>query len=283
MNILLLGGTGYLGKHLIPLLAKNNKIYVFVRDNQNIDLINNFDCNIKDNISICTMSNVNNAKYEWIINLAASYMRNGLYKVLQGNYVFPAGIVTLLQQNEKLSNILTIGTGLPDDFNFYSFCKNQFLDLCKFYNRQNTENIINVRLENFYGPDEPRNRFLPSVIEKLKCNEDVKLTEGFQHRDFIYIDDVVDGLMQVFSFYQDKKEGFADVPLGTGVAPTIREVVEFCKKECGSSSKLLFGAVPLRWNEPDSVADLHKLQEIGFKPKYDWQTGMRKMIKEFKL
>jgi hypothetical protein len=50
-------------------------------------------------------------------------------------------------------------------------------------------------------------------------------------------------------------------------------------KETNSQSKLQFGAVEMRKNEPSTVADLSVLRGLGYsKPLTHWQDGMKKVI-----
>lgn len=211
-------------------------------------------------------------------------MKAGGYKVWESNCRVPSDILFKLNAAGQFPSVLTIGTGLPDNFNLYGFCKKQFFDLCAFCNRQNGHKVINIKLENIYGADEPRERFLPGVVQKLLRNEKIELTEGFQHRDFIYIDDAIDGMLSVLRYYSESSEnGNFEIPLGTGEAPAIRELITYCKEVTHSDSELLFGAIPLRRDEPDSVADMAGLSKIGFKPRYDWRTGIKIMIERFKL
>ena len=211
-------------------------------------------------------------------------MKAGNYSVWESNCKVPSDVLLLLNNAGLFPNILTVGTGLPDDFNLYGFSKKQFYDLSSFLNKKNQIKNINIKLENFYGEDEPRDRFLPGAIEKLLKNQDVELTEGYQKRDFIYIEDVILALTAVLDYYTKSPDnGNFEVPVGTGVAPSVREVISYCKEITHSSSRLLFGSVPLRWNEPDSVADITALSKIGFKPRYAWRDGIKLMIERFKL
>lgn len=73
-------------------------------------------------------------------------------------------------------------------------------------------------------------------------------------------------------------KGYKEIPIGTGEAPSIREIVEFVHTETQSNSQICFGAIPMRPNEPDCVADISKLKEMGFSCQYSWKTGLQKMI-----
>lgn len=293
-KLLLLGGTGYVGRHLVPVLAVDNDVTLLTRHSSDISFLNKLEAPARKNIRTASLddlcfggfmlTNGSGGGYDWFINLSCSYMRAGNYRVWESNYEVPSGVLLKLGETGVFPDVLTIGTGLPDNFNLYGFSKKQFLDLCNFCNRKNQHKIVNVELENFYGEDEPRDRFLPGVIQKLLEEEPVELTEGYQHRDFIYIDDVVNGIRSILHHYSESHDnGLFEVPLGTGEAPTVREIITFCKEITHSSSELLFGAVPLRWNEPDSVADTAALSKIGFSPQYKWRDGMKHMIERFKL
>ncbi|MEZ9922358.1 NAD-dependent epimerase/dehydratase family protein, partial [Vibrio breoganii] len=70
----------------------------------------------------------------------------------------------------------------------------------------------------------------------------MQLTQGTQRRDFVYIDDVVSAykvLIQNLINLRDQET----IPVGSGVAPTIRELVEVIHSCSNSKSELEFGAV----------------------------------------
>ena len=132
-----------------------------------------------------------------------------------------------------------------------------------------------MKLETYYGPDEPSGRFIPSVVRKLMADEPVKLTEGTQKRDIIHIDDVVHNLKRVI--FDIDESGYHDIPLGTGDAPTIREITDYLKRVCNSRSDLIYGAIPMRPGEPDSVADVELMRRYGIKTEINWKDGLRSM------
>lgn len=145
----------------------------------------------------------------------------------------------------------------------------------KYYSITNNINFFNILLENFYGENEPKDRFIHYLIGKLKNNEDIDLTDGKQKRDFVYIEDVIEALNLIIS---SNLKGYIDIPIGSGKAISIRELVEYIKELLNSKSNLNFGAVPSRNNEYSGIPDLSILNKIGFQPKYDFKSGIKKLL-----
>ena len=72
---------------------------------------------------------------------------------------------------------------------------------------------------------------------------------------------------------------FIDVPIGSGTAPTVRQFIELVHSLTGSSTQLDFGVIPYRDNEAmHCQADLKIMTQIGWKPIYDLESGLKKYI-----
>ena len=110
-------------------------------------------------------------------------------------------------------------------------------------------------------------------------NQDMDLTLGNQKRDIISIYDVVGALLCVIGF---GLKGFHEIPIGTGEGPTIRDIVTYIKMACDSRSNLNFGIVPMRKDEPDCIADITKLTNMGYICKHNWKQGIREMVKDIR-
>lgn len=283
MKCVVFGATGYLGGKLVHrLVAAGHAVACVVRSTSSLARLED----IRDRILLCEQDNLPQVlaaeSWDCLINLACRYPRNSKtdMDMFEANFYQPLGIFTACLQC-GVRRFITIGTGLPDDLNVYALSKAKFADVLKWYAsccalQGNPISVCNVELENFYGEDEPTDRFLPGTVAKLKRNETILLTAGTQIRDFVYVEDVLDNLMALVS-RQDLPE-YLDLPLGSGEGVSIWELVTYLKEMLHSDSQLCFGAVPSRMNEPDSVADRETMQRFGVSIRYGWKEGMKKFL-----
>lgn len=285
MKIIVLGATGYLGSRVVrKLLEQNHQILCLKRVESSMhnleDILNGLQfCDIDDLegfLGQCAQP------YDCLINLACKYSSNAKddMDIYMANLIVPLRVFLNCISN-GVRKIITIGTGLPDEFNTYCISKSKFAELCKWYGDRyradgNELQICNVELENYYGEGEPINRFIPATIDKLKRNEKILLTAGDQKRDFIYVGDAVRNIVKLVNM--NSLPDYCDFPLGTGEGIPMREIIEYLKEITGSNSELCFGAIEKRMNEPDSFADCTKMMEYGLTAEYSWKEGFKKII-----
>lgn len=274
MRIVLLGGTGYLGSQILQQLEYNkHDILCITRQPEKYTGDKNIEyCNL-----LSAESRIRNFRPEIFFSAVGRYLKGEAaeWEVMEANFEVPGRILQACVMAGAKRGI-AIGTALPDDFNMYTFSKKLLADLGQWYAGQRRIEFINVRLEMFYGIGEPKERFLPWAMQKMFHGEDVPLTCGTQRRDMIYIEDVVDNVCSLLE--TDMSKRYADIPLGTGEAPSIREVIEYLYDLTGSHPRLLFGEVPMRLNEPDTVADKKEMNKWGLKTRYSWREGLNLLI-----
>lgn len=176
MKILLLGSTGYLGGNIVRKLVEDGHHVICVvrptsdcsrldTSNKNIELISN---NL-DQIELT----LREQDIDWVINGVCTYKPNAsLYgDMLESNVIFPLSVLNLAIKYH-VKNYMTIGTGLPDDFNVYSFTKHQFSEFGRFLSEKDHINFLNLKLEMFYGgTHEPSSRFLKACHNHMRENE----------------------------------------------------------------------------------------------------------------
>ena len=292
MKIAVSGASGYLGYKLIKVLAeKNNLILAITRKSS--DRLSEIQKKYAEKISICELISddlfvaVESFKPDCVYSTTCCYETDSkfLERTVDSNYTFPAALLkTAIHSGNQIGKpvrFISIGTSLPASLNLYSLTKKQFADLGAFFANLGKIQFVNVLLESFYGSDEPENRFIPRTIRKLLDNEDVDVTEGKQHRDYVSAEDAVD----ILSFLATAKisEKLISIPVGSGESPAIREILEYLKIITDSKSNIKFGAVLSRPNEPSTKADLAILRNLGYtKEMTNWKDGMSKMVEDIK-
>ena len=292
MKIVVSGSTGYLGFNLIKKLADNdNQILAITR--KNTEKLSTLCKKYAGKISICELISddlflaVESFKPDCIYSTTCCYEADSkfLERTVDSNYTFPSALLKAAIHSETLTGkpvrFINIGTSLPSSLNLYSLTKKQFSELGEFFANLDKVQFVNVLLESFYGSDEPENRFIPRTIRKLLNNEDTDVTEGTQQRDYVSAEDVIDAL--IFLTTADISESFISIPVGSGESPSIREILEYLKIITNSKSKINFGAIPSRPNEPSTRADLTVLRNLGYdKEITTWKNGMKKMVEDIK-
>lgn len=216
----------------------------------------------------------------YVIHTACRYDREGisLQEVFDANMTFPLLVLDAVLKGEKKVLWLNTDTALDKMINAYSLSKHQFAEWGNYFANQGKIDFVNVLLEQFFGEGDSGSKFIPFLLNKMLHNEALDLTDGMQQRDFIYVDDVVDAFLILCN---KRPQGYMEVPLGTGEAPQVREVVEYLATLVGTESELRFGVLGKRPLEPDiSVADVSVLKQMGFQCRYTWQEGLKKMVEE---
>lgn len=274
-TLLVTGGTGYLGRWLLPALrAKGFRILLLSRSCRNLPSAN----------YIYTPGEAEKAftshKIWGVLHLAACYGRQNetAEEVFLANTAFPLRLLELAVKYRVL-HFFNTDTILTPFLNFYSLSKNQFFQWLSLY--VDKIQVTNLRLDHFYGPEDSPVKFVAWLVKNLKENTPVlNLTEGAQTRDFIYVEDVVAAYLQILSVADSFSLGkIYSFDVGSGVKTSVKEMVLLLHKMLKSSTKLNFGAVPYRKNEQlEYIVDVSALQSLGWRAKTSLKEGLRKIL-----
>lgn len=128
-----------------------------------------------------------------------------------------------------------------------------------------------------YGPDQKdETKLIPYVIDSLLHNRSPKMSSGARLVDWIYVDDVVEGLVRLAS--ADGVTGHT-VDLGTGKLESVRSVVEQLARLMGASVPLHFEAGADRPMEQVRAADVAATESrIGWRPSTSLEAGLQATI-----
>lgn len=285
-KILITGGTGFLGEHLIKRLAQlGYYLIVLKRPTSNIKNLLKISGRIKfidiDKNSFKSLFVDNKLNIDCIIHLATNYGRNGETDddIYASNVTYPLELMEASKEcNIKL--FINTDTVLNRGVNTYSSTKDIFKLIGKKIAEKNKFKFVNIKLENMYGPGDATSKFSTFVIRScIKNVESIDLSSGYQKRDFIYIDDVVNSYILLITKFNDGATLDDEYHVGTGIRTSIREFATLSKKIVGSNTKLNFGAIEDRQNEIDlSSADFASIIKMGWACKYNLTSGLEKTI-----
>ncbi|MFH1826773.1 MAG: NAD-dependent epimerase/dehydratase family protein [bacterium] len=168
--------------------------------------------------------------------------------------------------------------GMPDMS--YGWAKLTCEYLARLAYQKNGLKSVTYRPFSGYGEDQDDNYPFPSICKRVLANKGAKVIKvwgtGRQMRDFIHIDDCVDGVLATM----DKIDNGDAINLGTGIFTSFIDFVKIAAELCGFSPK-----VEGTSNKPEGVfaraGDPTKLHSLGFKHTIDFKTGIERALKYY--
>lgn len=149
------------------------------------------------------------------------------------------------------------------------------------YHRQHALDIKVIRIFNTYGPrmHPSDGRVVSNFIMQALRDEDITLYgDGSQTRSFCFVDDLVDGFVKLMG----SSNFTGPVNVGNPNEFTIRELAELVIELTGSKSKLAFRPLPqddpLQRRPNISLAQ----EKLGWEPKIQLREGLGRTIDYFK-
>ncbi|HEX3867429.1 MAG TPA: NAD-dependent epimerase/dehydratase family protein [Gemmatimonadaceae bacterium] len=142
---------------------------------------------------------------------------------------------------------------------------------------------VRCRFFNSYGPGEvpgPYRNVIPNFIWRAMHGEPLIITgTGDETRDFIYVDDLVDGLCRAATV--EKAHGRA-FNLGTGRQTRVRDLAETIIALCGSDSQIEFAPRRAWDHSVRRQADVGRATaELGFRPAMELRRGLEHTMQWF--
>lgn len=287
MKLLITGASGFLGSALtLRMLELGHEVALLLRPTSRLDRLGGADarCELGRCETDAERSRfVAQVQPDVVIHTACAQGRSGesVLQLSDANLRLGLGILQALLDARRPATFINSATALAPDLNFYSLSKSQLADCGRLLATQSAGllRFVNVRLQHMYGPGDDRSKFLTYVMHTCHANEPgLKLTRGEQHRDFIYVADAVSAYGKLVERHAQLPP-VVDIDLGSGVAPSIREVVETVHRLTGSRTELQFGALPYRANEAMHLqADIAQLQALGWAPEYSLEQGLAQTL-----
>lgn len=161
--------------------------------------------------------------------------------------------------------------------NVYAASKAAVWSFCQMYARTERWPIHGAMIFQAYGPGQPEKALIPAAFAAALAGDDFPMTSGEQERDWVYVQDVVDGLAAMMTC---GLEPGTTVELGTGQATSVIEVVRRIYALAGRGGHPRPGALPDRPGETAvQIADVERTAAlIGWRANHPLSRGLELVL-----
>jgi len=295
-KILVTGGDGFLGQHLVRALISRGvpKANIFVphREEYDLRLIENCRQVLRGMDAVVHLAGVTGDGEFHRDHPAEIFYDNLLLGVELLEAAREVGVekfvgigsVTEYPQNAPLpyeEQNLWVGPvdGLHEA---YTIAKKMLLVQGQAYRAQYGLNVIHVLLTNLYGPGKEavRGFVVTNIIQRmLQAEADGSAYvevwgTGQPTRDFLYVEDAAEGIVRALESYDQPEP----VNLGSGWEISIRELTEIVAKILDFRGEIRFDPAKPEGVRRRMVNPTRAEKEFGFRPRTSFEDGLRKTI-----
>jgi nucleoside-diphosphate-sugar epimerase len=295
-NILIAGGTGFIGFHLAKKLKKLNFNVTCLSHkkptkNRLVKNIHYLVCDVK---KYNDLKKKLNKRYDYVFNFSGNIDHSNKLETQKTHYKGCQNLVKLFLK-KKINLFVQVGSSLeygklnsPQKENqicrpvsFYGKSKLMASQYLKQVNKKSSFPFVVLRLYQIYGPKQKFDRLIPNVIKSCLKNQKFKCTEGTQKRDFLYIDDLINLLLKIM---KTKKIKSGVYNVGSGSPTQIKFIINCVIKKI-KKGKPLFGKIKMRKDEIANLyPDVTKIKNnFKWKAKLSIIKGLHKTIKSYKI
>jgi GDP-L-fucose synthase len=302
-RLLVTGGAGFLGKHVVRELERRGCREIFIPRSKDYNLVK----------SEAVKRVYRDAKPDVVIHLAALVGGIGANRENPGKF-FHDNLMMGVQMMEQgrffeIEKFVAIGTvcaypkftpvpfkeddlwnGYPEETNApYGLAKKMLLVQAQAYRQQYGFKAIYLVPVNLYGPednfDPESSHVIPALIKKcvdaMESGEEriVVWGTGQASREFLYVEDAAEAIVLATEKY-DKPE---PLNIGAGFEIKIKDLVSLVVELTGFQGEIVWDNTKPD-GQPRRRLDVSRAEkEVGFKAKTDFREGLRKTIEWYKV
>jgi len=302
MKILVTGGAGFIGSHLVDRLVKYHQVVIV--DNLSTGLIENINKKAifykADITDTKKMKNIFKKEIPEIVSHCAAIVnvRKSMVEPMSTINVNVLGSLNILEccREFGIKKIIFHSTGgacygnpeyLPADekhptrpISIYGISKKTVEDMLFSYSQNYGLDYTVLRYSNIYGPRQNTSDEVGVIsifIEAMLANKRPTIFgDGSQTRDYLFIDDVINA--NIIMLKKGKNEIFN---VGTGKETSIKKIFDIIKNNLSSDIKPEYEKE--RKGDIKRISlSIEKIKKFGWNPKISSEEGIRKTIEYYK-
>lgn len=292
MKLLLLGGSGFIGsqlahklidaKHDVTIVGSRSSFVLAGAKYKQLDFVSctNFDNLIKDSDIIVHMvstiipsDNLKTTNQEISDNVFPTTLLLESASKFKKKLIFISSGGTIYGENSK-KNTESSPTNPICNYGISKLLIEKYLFL---YNHFYGLNYSIIRLSNPYSETiyhGKKQGVVPIIIEKIINNEPIEIWGKHQIRDFIHIDDVIEGIIDIINY--DGKERIFN--LGSGTGHTVEDIISIASAKLHKTPSIKYGP-SRKCDVKHNVLDISLItRETKWQPTLSLEDGIDKVI-----
>ncbi len=295
-HIMVTGATGFIGSNLVrKLLEKEFVVTAIVRDERKAKIIFK---EIKDSVLFYEWDNSisNIADYmkkqraDCVVHLATKYITQSMAEdiddLVESNITFGIKMLEAMKL-AGVRNFINSSTSWQHyqnkeycPVNVYAATKQAFEDVLKYYTSAEGIRAIILEIYDTYGAFDKRNKIINHWKRISETGESMALSPGEQKLNYVYIEDVVDGIVRAMQILEEmplEMEGYeAKYALSSDEIYTLKELAQIFEEVYEKKLAITWGGKPYRGREVMEVyRGLERL--YGWNVKYNLRSGFQEM------
>ncbi len=302
MNVLVTGGAGFIGSHLVERLVQD-KHRVTVLDNllrgnkipkRVIEQITFIEGDVRDTKLVYESMKDMDVVYHFAAVLGVDVVADfpvetmdveiiGTRNVIEAMHAHGVKQLFYASTSGIYSHSAIVKTALSEEVlvdprTSYAMAKRYNEIYLASHFEEKGVNTIALRFFNVYGERQDNRMVIPRFLEQAEANLPLTVFgNGKQTRDFTYIDDVIESCIRLL-----ETKGFHIVNIANEQEWTIRELAETIIENTGSSSEITYVDAPKKrydYEVERRIGSSDKLFNlIGFKPKTSLTQGINTIL-----
>jgi len=293
-KILVVGGTGFIGYHVLKnTSSKKYFLYSLSKNKPTKEKkIKNVKYLYSDITNYKNLRKKLSENFDHVINLSGYIDHSKKKENILCHYFGSKNLIDIFK-SKKIQTFIQVGSSLEygnlkspqiekkkcTPVSWYGkskFRASQYLKkISKVYNLP----YIILRPYQVYGPKQKKDRLIPQTIETCLKNKIFLCTAGTQKRDFIYVDDFVFLIQKILLKKNIRYEIFN---VGSGKPVLVKNIIKKIRN-LTKSGEPKFGAIKMRKDEVMSLYPFTKKVKkyFNWKPKVKLIQGLKKTIKSY--